>query len=329
MCVTYCKDRDRGTHFDKYTSSPNESGQARTMPRLGPGQLKNFEFAKHYDQRPAEGRQQLEHTNTSTMKYRTVVTLGSDELDNTNSSANHWPAATAGGGGDLQPGACSRQSIAVASNSSAPSLGSSGTTTVISKPSFKVISNNPQENVRFHEPPTDLTLSLPCGPLGPNIGTTYGPYGAGIGPGTTMHTNGHYEVPTPEPGMEDDPGDFHSSPMLGAKGVRTSASTSGVSSSSSSLDNHDSGLEDGACSPVEEITHRFYLLESATKDTNGALQEEHHPFFLGSRDVRDPATLKEMKIISSKGTVRGFKNRVRAGIMSFLDQHEKPGKVSR
>lgn len=43
--------------------------------------------------------------------------------------------------------------------------------------------------------------------------------------------------------------------------------------------------------------------------------------YAGRRDVSDPSTLQEKQIVSSRGTVRGFRNRVRAGIATFL-QHQ-------
>ncbi|KAH9513998.1 hypothetical protein Btru_031921 [Bulinus truncatus] len=42
--------------------------------------------------------------------------------------------------------------------------------------------------------------------------------------------------------------------------------------------------------------------------------------FAGRRDVKDPSSVREREIVSSKGTVRGFKNRVRAGIATFWAQ---------
>ena len=61
---------------------------------------------------------------------------------------------------------------------------------------------------------------------------------------------------------------------------------------------------------------------------NGFSQEGHIAMdeisvtFVGSRNVLEPETLREHKIVSSKGTVRGFKNRVRAGIATFIDQEQ-------
>lgn len=229
------------------------------------------------------------------MKYRTVVTLGNDDTDS--QVANDWPSHSA------KPFAnhFSHQCRGSSCSSSIPALGTTGTRTVISKPSFKVIPNHHYQRLES-EGQTGLTDET----------------------GAMRASHSNYVN-----SMLEDAEDLHQgfhSPDLTNK-ARTSASTSGVSSSSSSLDNHDSGLEDGACSPVEECTQKFYLLETDSDPSTSGLQDDQHPFFIGSRDVRDPSTLAEMKIVSSKGTVRGFKNRVRAGIMSFLDQQEK-GKVS-
>ncbi|XP_059174858.1 glutaredoxin domain-containing cysteine-rich protein CG31559-like [Physella acuta] len=46
--------------------------------------------------------------------------------------------------------------------------------------------------------------------------------------------------------------------------------------------------------------------------------------FAGRRDIRDPSSVHERQIISAKGTVRGFKNRVRAGIATFWVQTQDP-----
>ena len=53
------------------------------------------------------------------------------------------------------------------------------------------------------------------------------------------------------------------------------------------------------------------------------------PTFAGRRDVRDPRSLHEKQIVSAKGTVRGFKNRVRAGIVTFIDASSSSLKVRR
>lgn len=47
--------------------------------------------------------------------------------------------------------------------------------------------------------------------------------------------------------------------------------------------------------------------------------------YAGRRDVSDPTTLQEKQIVSSRGTVRGFRNRVRAGIATFL--HHQAGET--
>lgn len=43
--------------------------------------------------------------------------------------------------------------------------------------------------------------------------------------------------------------------------------------------------------------------------------------FVGRRDVSNPNTIKEKRIVSQRGSIRGFKNRVRAGIATFIDQN--------
>lgn len=45
-------------------------------------------------------------------------------------------------------------------------------------------------------------------------------------------------------------------------------------------------------------------------------------WFAGRRDVLDPTSIDEHMIVSNKGTIRGFKNRVRAGIATFLEQQD-------
>ena len=54
-------------------------------------------------------------------------------------------------------------------------------------------------------------------------------------------------------------------------------------------------------------------------------QENEHPFDVSRRDIRNPQTLKETKIVSAKGTVRGIKNRVRAGIATFRENEIQDG----
>ena len=55
-------------------------------------------------------------------------------------------------------------------------------------------------------------------------------------------------------------------------------------------------------------------LDDSQDKTNDAL-------FAGRRDVSNPSTLKEKRIVSKRGSIRGFKNRVRAGIATFFDQN--------
>ncbi|GAB1604516.1 glutaredoxin domain-containing cysteine-rich protein CG31559 [Argonauta hians] len=51
--------------------------------------------------------------------------------------------------------------------------------------------------------------------------------------------------------------------------------------------------------------------------------------FVGRRDMSDPNTLQEIRITSSKGTIRGYKNRVRAGIVTFLKDKADGEDISR
>lgn len=43
--------------------------------------------------------------------------------------------------------------------------------------------------------------------------------------------------------------------------------------------------------------------------------------FVGRRDVSNPNTINEKRILSSRGSIRGVKNRVRAGIATFVQQN--------
>ena len=52
---------------------------------------------------------------------------------------------------------------------------------------------------------------------------------------------------------------------------------------------------------------------------SGQNSTEQHPYFTSGRDMKKPDTMREMRIVSTKGTVRGYKNRVRAGIANILD----------
>jgi len=78
-------------------------------------------------------------------------------------------------------------------------------------------------------------------------------------------------------------------------------------------------------SPTPSI-HRFFLtgdnesMRAGPSDLNLTL--DAHPFHKSARDVRHPETLHELKIVSVRGTVRGVKNRVRAGIQAFVEQDE-------
>lgn len=64
------------------------------------------------------------------------------------------------------------------------------------------------------------------------------------------------------------------------------------------------------------VTIPFYLEDENVqeKDENDSVEKT----FAGRRNVLEPASLQEKEILSRKGSVRGFKNRVRAGITTFL-----------
>jgi hypothetical protein len=74
---------------------------------------------------------------------------------------------------------------------------------------------------------------------------------------------------------------------------------------------------------AEQLRHLSADSDSPSKVSNGSCEATvvRANTYAGRRDVSDPSTLQEKQIVSSRGTVRGFKNRVRAGIATFL-QHQ-------
>lgn len=56
------------------------------------------------------------------------------------------------------------------------------------------------------------------------------------------------------------------------------------------------------------------------RDRNGELENDSG-HFVGRRDVTAPSTINEKLIVSSRGSIRGCKNRVRAGIATFIEQN--------
>lgn len=64
------------------------------------------------------------------------------------------------------------------------------------------------------------------------------------------------------------------------------------------------GIHDNGALPM------YLDLESGDKNSEKT--------FAGRRNVLDPSSLQEKQILSRKGSIRGFKNRVRAGINTFL-----------
>jgi hypothetical protein len=69
------------------------------------------------------------------------------------------------------------------------------------------------------------------------------------------------------------------------------------------------------CRPLVAAT---YIAEHPSVHHNGEVAEES--YFVGRRDVADPSNILEKQIKSSRGSVRGYRNRVRAGIATFLEQ---------
>ncbi|CAH1777555.1 unnamed protein product [Owenia fusiformis] len=99
--------------------------------------------------------------------------------------------------------------------------------------------------------------------------------------------------------------------------------TNGLQGSSPELENgHGTKISDteSITSDYEEYEEHFYVSEESFRNAKENLGESK--WFVGRRDVSDVKTLDESRIVSSKGTVRGFKNRVRAGIATFLTTPE-------
>ena len=86
-------------------------------------------------------------------------------------------------------------------------------------------------------------------------------------------------------------------------------------------------LDNGTSQVTTNQTHQFHIRELPPHnpeqgEASVGLGTEEHPFSV-ARDVKQPDTYKnELQIVSAKGTVRGFKNRVRAGIAVFRQQND-------
>jgi len=77
-------------------------------------------------------------------------------------------------------------------------------------------------------------------------------------------------------------------------------------------------VKDPSKSPLREpirVASMSALNVAEHDDANGETP------FVGRRDVSNPGSVKEKRITSSRGSIRGYKNRVRAGIATFLDQN--------
>ena len=120
--------------------------------------------------------------------------------------------------------------------------------------------------------------------------------------------NGHSEVTSAV--VEDKSGINHDQTQQ-----ITSVLTNGV----------DAHLNNGESQSEHQHFHvREFTLENPEPGEAGATGgPDDHPFFSVARDVKQPETYKnELQIVSAKGTVRGFKNRVRAGIAVFRQQND-------
>lgn len=53
------------------------------------------------------------------------------------------------------------------------------------------------------------------------------------------------------------------------------------------------------------------------------IEQDTDSVFAGRRDVSDPNSIREKQIVSARGSVRGFKNRVRAGLATFLEENRE------
>lgn len=74
---------------------------------------------------------------------------------------------------------------------------------------------------------------------------------------------------------------------------------------------------------VSELPSRkLSLYSQTTYNVVPSPPPEVQSAFVGRRSFRDPSSVHERQIVSDRGTVRGFKNRVRAGIATFWEQPE-------
>lgn len=79
------------------------------------------------------------------------------------------------------------------------------------------------------------------------------------------------------------------------------------------------------CSQINENVNNNGMIKVASlnciqfiDNVDLSLESDH---FVGRRDVSNPTTISEKRIVSSRGSIRGFKNRVRAGIATFIEQN--------
>ena len=133
----------------------------------------------------------------------------------------------------------------------------------------------------------------------------------------------------------------HDQSAVSSPSVDSMYSSPALSPRHSAFNTSLNGRDDGTASvcsgsDTDSMTYeRFYINEhveltpaSSTHTISEAGEDDEHPFFVGNKDIRKPATLQEMKIVSNKGTIRGVKNRVKGAIATFLQQNDgKPVKV--
>lgn len=73
----------------------------------------------------------------------------------------------------------------------------------------------------------------------------------------------------------------------------------------------------------KEKNRRFKVASLNGLNLDERIELDTDSVFAGRRDVSDPNSIREKQIVSSRGSIRGFKNRVRAGLATFLDQYQE------
>lgn len=121
-------------------------------------------------------------------------------------------------------------------------------------------------------------------------------------------------VKNPEPERSRPPPSVSRKPVLSRPPPMTGIAENGAFLGKEK-DEEEESFEDGHAAGIPREV--FYM---NMKPCNGvSLSSGEEPTFAGCRDMKDPRSLHEKQIVSAKGTVRGFKNRVRAGIVTFIE----------